>query len=301
MRLLLPLALLLVTLAGVPAQAGQFELIPPLRGRVLQGYEEVGRFEAGHRGVDLAGRAGEEVVAAAPGRVHFAGDVAGRGTVSIDHGNGWRTTYQPVSPSVVEGDVLAAGDGIGTLAPGHCLEACLHWGLTDGVAYADPLAYLELPPVRLLPHGAEPPSPPELAAASVPVAGELPVEGRLSSPFGMRRHPVTGRFKLHDGTDIAAACGTPVRAPNPGTVLSADFHLAYGYRVTIDHGGGVRMAYTHLPGLSVRPGQRVAAGEQIGVVGNTGLSTGCHLHWMAWRDGGLVDPLSLVTRGGGRP
>ena len=299
MRLLASVYLVLVLLwPPSPAVAAPgFELTPPVGGRVERGFDDVGRFEAGHRGVDLSGSSGEVVRAGAEGRVHFAGWVAGRGTVSIDHGNGWRTTYQPVRPAVSEGDVVEGGTAIGRLLPGHCAAPCLHWGLTDGTIHANPLAYLERPPVRLLPAGTEPQAWPELPPATTAMGGELPVAGRVTSPFGMRVHPVTGVFKLHDGVDLAAPCGTPIGSFAAGTVTRADFNVGYGFRVIVDHGGGFRTAYTHMPRLEVRAGDRVAGGQRVGAVGNTGFSTGCHLHWMAWRDGRLIDPLKLV---GGR-
>lgn len=296
MRVLLTMIAAVALTPLLPARAEPgFELDRPVPGPVLRGFDTLpSRYAPGHRGVDLAGEVGGDVRAAATGRVLFAGYVAGSGTVSVDHGNGWRTTYQPVRPTVAGGDQVVAGDRVGTLQEGHCSAGgCLHLGLTDGQEYRDPLDYLTLPVVRLLPHGSVPDPVPRLAAARVPPVGGHPLRGEVSSRFGMRRHPVTGKVKLHDGVDLAAACGTPVSAPTAGVVTDASFHLAYGYRVRIDHGGGLAMAYTHLPGLDVQVGQRVVAGERIGRVGDTGLSTGCHLHWMAWRGGQLIDPLTL--------
>jgi len=86
--------------------------------------------------------------------VVFAGMVAGRPVVSIDHANGLRTTYEPVDPSVAAGQQVARGSPIGTLVGGHAgcpLEACLHWGLRRGETYLDPLALLAPPRIRLLP------------------------------------------------------------------------------------------------------------------------------------------------------
>jgi murein DD-endopeptidase MepM/ murein hydrolase activator NlpD len=108
----------------------------------------------GHRGVDLAGVAGAPVYAAGTGVVRFAGQLAGRGVVSIDHADGLRTTYEPVQPSVAAGQQVRAGDRIGVLDPGHpgCpAAACLHWGLRRGDRYLDPLSLLGLGRVRLLP------------------------------------------------------------------------------------------------------------------------------------------------------
>lgn len=111
-------------------------------------------WRSGHRGADLAGAPGQQVLAAGAGTVAFAGPVAGRPLVSIDHPGGLRTTYEPVNPSVGAGQAVARGTPIGTLAAGHdgCpAEACLHWGLRRGETYLDPLALLRPPRVRLLP------------------------------------------------------------------------------------------------------------------------------------------------------
>ncbi|MDX3642660.1 M23 family metallopeptidase [Streptomyces sp. MB09-02B] len=119
-------------------------------------------YARGHRGVDLSAPAGSPVRAVAPGRVVFAGRVAGRGVVSIDlAGTGdppLRTTYEPVRTSVRKGDTVTAGTLLGTLeaTPSHCPTACLHWGLRRGDTYLDPLALLppwllRRGPSRLLP------------------------------------------------------------------------------------------------------------------------------------------------------
>jgi murein DD-endopeptidase MepM/ murein hydrolase activator NlpD len=108
---------------------------------------------AGHRGVDLLGRPGQEVHAALAGTVSFAGTLAGRGVVVVDHG-GTRTTYEPVEPAVAVGDRVSTGAVLGVLQTGlsHCFpRTCLHWGLVEGETYLDPLSLLGLGPVRLLP------------------------------------------------------------------------------------------------------------------------------------------------------
>jgi murein DD-endopeptidase MepM/ murein hydrolase activator NlpD len=111
---------------------------------------------AGHRGVDLAAPVSSPVRAAGPGRVVFAGPVAGRGVVSVAHPGGLRTTYEPVTATVAVGGVVEAGAVLGTVEAGHpgCpAAACLHWGLRRGDLYLDPLALLGLGRVRLLPTG----------------------------------------------------------------------------------------------------------------------------------------------------
>ncbi len=108
----------------------------------------------GHRGADLAGVPGDVVRAAGDGVVVFAGMVAGRPVVSVDHADGLRTTHEPVTPAVAAGQVVARGDPLGALVAGHggCpAAACLHWGLRRGGTYLDPLSLLRPPRVRLLP------------------------------------------------------------------------------------------------------------------------------------------------------
>ena len=165
-------ALVALVLAPLPAAAGvavATEVAPatrwawPLdpRAGVLAGFDApAGPFAAGHRGVDLAAGVGQPVLAAGAGTVAFAGSVAGRPVLSIDHPGGLRTTYEPVGvldADVRVGDRVAAGAPVGrvTAAPGHCLPVtCLHWGLRAGPGlsrYEDPLSLLGLQPVRLLP------------------------------------------------------------------------------------------------------------------------------------------------------
>lgn len=161
---------------GVPGAPGIDVSVPavgrawPVGGRpgprpsVLRGWEPpVTAYGRGHRGVDLAAAPGDAVRAVAPGRVSFAGRVAGRGVVSVElSGTGdppLRTTYGPVEPSVKKGDEVAAGAVLGTLGPAtdsHCATTCLHWGLLRGGTYVNPLSLLppwllRAGPPRLLP------------------------------------------------------------------------------------------------------------------------------------------------------
>ncbi|MFD9003135.1 peptidoglycan DD-metalloendopeptidase family protein [Streptomyces sp. NPDC059582] len=124
------------------------------RPMVLRGWEPPATvYGPGHRGVDLAASPGTPVRAVASGRVSFAGRVAGRGVVSVElTGTGdppLRTTYEPVRPSVHQGDALEPGDPVGTVEPtgGHCPAPCVHWGLVRATTYLNPLTLL---PPRLL-------------------------------------------------------------------------------------------------------------------------------------------------------
>ncbi|WP_084961358.1 M23 family metallopeptidase [Thermoactinospora rubra] len=109
---------------------------------------------AGHRGTDLAAPPGTPVLAAGPGVVGYAGELAGRGVVVVLHPNGLRTTYLPVVASVRQGDPVTTGTRLGVVQdrPGHCHEPCLHWGLLRTDHYLDPLLLVGLGVVRLLPY-----------------------------------------------------------------------------------------------------------------------------------------------------
>ena len=116
----------------------------------------------------------------------------------------------------------------------------------------------------------------------------------------MRLHPVLGIRKLHDGTDFAAGCGTPIKAAASGTVAERYFNAGYGNRLMIDHGkvGGryVTTGYNHATRYVVSVGQKVSKGQVVGYVGSTGYSTGCHLHLMVWENGSMVNPMSKWFR-----
>ncbi|MDP9404679.1 MAG: peptidoglycan DD-metalloendopeptidase family protein [Actinomycetota bacterium] len=130
----------------------------------------------------------------------------------------------------------------------------------------------------------------------LPAAGRgiltSPVPGaRLSSHFGPRHHPVLGTARMHDGADFAAPSGTPVRAAAAGTVVFAGPRGGYGNTVVVDHGDSLATLYAHQSALYVAAGTPVTAGQMIGAVGSTGLSTGPHLHFETRVAGVPVNPL----------
>lgn len=121
----------------------------------------------------------------------------------------------------------------------------------------------------------------------------VPGHHRITSPFGYRIHPILKYRKLHTGVDIGAPNGTPVVSAGSGTVIASRFMSGYGNCIMIDHGGKVTV-YGHLSSRAVSPGQSVSAGETIGYVGSTGMSTGAHLHFEVRVNGAVQNPLNYL-------
>lgn len=117
----------------------------------------------------------------------------------------------------------------------------------------------------------------------------------LSSPFGYRTDPVYGGGEYHSGQDIAAHRGTPVYATGDGVIEIAEFNFrGYGNEVLIDHGYGYKSHYAHLSTIEVAAGMKVRRGDKIGTVGNSGKSTGCHLHYEVIYRGSFMNPMSFM-------
>lgn len=121
-----------------------------------------------------------------------------------------------------------------------------------------------------------------------------PVNGGVSSGFGMRRHPILGYKRMHSGLDFKAGYGAPIFAATDGVVAYAGRKGGYGNFVQLNHGGGIATGYAHMSRIVAGPGQRVRQGQIIGYVGSTGLSTGPHLHYELYRDGRPINPLSIT-------
>jgi biotin carboxyl carrier protein len=130
--------------------------------------------------------------------------------------------------------------------------------------------------------------------ALVDVSFVPPVQGRWSSPFGLRRYYNGQPRRPHSGLDIAAPEGTPVRAPAPGRVVEAGDYFFNGKTLFLEHGQGLVTMYCHLQRIDVKPGQMVKQGERIGAVGQTGRVTGAHLHWSVSLNHTMVDPVLFL-------
>ena len=308
-RLLVPALGIAVALAGSPAAALPPQApataaehgfaIAPVGGRVERTFDPPAtRYSAGHRGVDLAVRPGEPVAAAMSGTVTFAGDVAGVGWVTVAHGGELDTTYGPIEPRLVDaGTVVMRGEILGFVAAG---ATRLDWGARFGGDYLDPLTllgrwetYLTTEDADVLPVLGGLTLATEATAVS---AGGLawPVAGALTSGFGTRVHPVTGQTRLHAGIDIGAGSGTRVTAAAAGVVAFAGLAGAYGNLVIVEHSDATRTYYAHMSSIDVQSGQAVRAGQGVGAVGSTGLSSGPHLHFEVRVAGEPRDPLGWL-------
>lgn len=267
-------------------------LRPIRNGHVIVSFSMTDQYGPGHRGIDLAAMPGQAVHAVAAGTVVWAGNVAGRPTISVEH-RGVKSTYEPVRTSVRIGDSVAQGEILGTVQAGHdsCAQTCLHLGRIESGTYLDPEALFlndghRRGAFRLISPLGAPPAP--------PIAGNLgegvPVAGLVSSGYGMRIHPISKVRKFHNGIDIQAPCGRRVVSVGSGSVRIAQMRGGYGQYVEIGHPNGTKTAYAHLSSINVSVGESVQRGDRIGSVGNTGASTGCHLHFIVKKGQRTIDP-----------
>lgn len=133
------------------------------------------------------------------------------------------------------------------------------------------------------------------ANIGVSVPSRRPIEQMsLSSSYGMRVHPVTGKLARHNGIDIPAPYGTPIYATADGIVGRAQRLGGYGNYVEVEHGNAIQTRYGHMSSFIVRPGQQVKKGDILGYVGSTGRSTGNHLHYEVRIEGAPVNPMPFV-------
>ena len=125
-------------------------------------------------------------------------------------------------------------------------------------------------------------------------AAPLAVSWRISSGYGWRQDPFTGVRSFHTGIDLVVPYGTSIKSAMSGTVAAAGYSNVYGNYVIINHGNGYQTLYAHMSSASVKKGERVAQGAQIGHTGNTGYSTGTHLHFSVYRNGKLINPTQVL-------
>lgn len=135
----------------------------------------------------------------------------------------------------------------------------------------------------------------EVRLTSLLVPSTAPVDGPVGSGFGFRPDPITGRAALHTGLDFPNDVGTPVHASAGGVVVLAEWHPAYGRVLEIDHGNGLVTRYAHCAEITVAPGALVKRGQLVAKVGNSGRSTGPHLHFEVLVDGVPQDPARFLA------
>jgi len=134
-------------------------------------------------------------------------------------------------------------------------------------------------------------------SALLPETGlQSPLTGKITSLFGMRTHPVLGETLHHDGIDISQPTGTPVKPLSSGVVTFAGNNGGYGLMVEVAHADGLTSRYAHLSSLSVRKGEQISQDQVLGAVGQTGMTTGPHLHLEILRQNTPVDPLTVLNR-----
>ncbi len=123
-----------------------------------------------------------------------------------------------------------------------------------------------------------------------------PAEGRISSKYGIRKHPLLGRRMFHSGVDISMPSGTPLRATAEGVVSFTGWEGRGGNTVVIEDGNGFRTAFAHNRENTVKVGQRVQRGDVIAYSGSTGAASGPHVHYEVWKNGASVDPAQYLNR-----
>ena len=131
---------------------------------------------------------------------------------------------------------------------------------------------------------------PQVGLLAWPLTGPM----KITSPYGERMHPIIGEEAFHRGVDLRANYGSPILAPADGVVLYIGRKTAYGNMVVVVHGGGIATVYGHLWKFAVQPYERVQKGQLLGYTGNTGFSTGPHLHFEVRQDGEPTNPLEWL-------
>jgi len=230
-----------------------------------------------------------------------------------------REASRALEAMLIKQIVTASGAFKGGESPGSAIRADLFaTTLADAVAQSGTLGLADQIMRSVSPGALPPPAPapgawPERSVTELrrhraeatevtelPEAAGLPVAGRVTSGYGVRRDPLTGAPSAHTGLDVGAPEGTPIRSPARGVVLSAGPKGGYGNAVEIDHGDGLVTLYGHASELMVIPGQIVEPGQEIATVGSTGRSTGPHLHFEVRVAGRPVDPSSALKKYGHR-
>ena len=185
---------------------------------------------------------------------------------------------------LVPRDVRAMGIGGGTVGssePGAELENSIDWLLEQArfqrTSFYDIACNLE-----------------KQAALQTGTPSIMPTSGWITSYFGLRRDPFTGRSNMHEGLDVVGIPGQPIVATAAGTAVIAGWYQNWGQVVELDHGKGLHSFYAHNSAVKVKVGEQVKRGQTIALLGSTGRSTGNHCHYGIKRNGNWVDPRKYI-------
>ncbi len=199
-----------------------------------------------------------------------------------------------------QGQTAAAGDSPGLSADRLVFPEVAESPMPEGITASN--LYFELPIEEMeddTPNEAfEIPSPDKVddAKYTLGFSYQRPLNGgRITSRFGYRIHPIHGNTTFHYGVDLGAAQGTPVYSFSAGTIAETGFHSVYGNYVLVSHADGFATFYAHLSKIYVKQGAKVKMGQKIAAVGNTGWSTGPHLHFEIRRNGKVLDPFDYLS------
>ena len=285
---------------------------PSIKGYAGNDYGEPRGTTRRHQGNDIFGPAGTTLVAVTDGTIdpkRFGPD-GGLGGLRLwllgDNGTGafYYAHLSRIAPNIYPGSRVQKGQVLGYMGKTGRLAVTtdnhLHFEFhpcgTPGACSVNPAGTFkpacdprqQQAPAQSI---AAPPAGPTQVA---PGRMLLPVQGRFTSPFGYRIHPIKRVRQLHAGQDIAAPIGTPIKAAKSGVVTTTRWQGGYGMLTIIDHGGGVTTRYAHQSKFLVTTGQQVVQGQIIGHVGNTGGSTGPHLHWEVRVNGQPTNPIPFT-------
>ena len=192
--------------------------------------------------------------------------------------------FEEMAKTVPKDGLFGHSSGLDMVQSWLRTEISERWAASGGVGLGDQLAQ-------------------SLGAASPPRATEsrfpLPVDGVVTSGFGRRVHPVSGEVDWHGGVDIAVPAGSPVRTPFPGRVISIGESDHLGRTVLVEHKGGYRTLYGHVEASTVQVGDNLKSGDVVALSGNSGRSTGPHLHFSMYLRNQPIDPATWLPELGG--
>lgn len=250
--------------------------------------------KAFHEGIDFTANINTPVLASQSGIVpRVSTDNKGYGKrIELEHTNGYKTLYAHLNEfNVTEGQKVHQGDIIGLVGKtGKATAPHLHFEIHENGKKINPLTLINIKSSK------------NKNQDKIPNSFYSPIKKeeltKVSSGYGMRKHPITKEMKQHNGVDYVAPINTEILAIGDGTVRKVNHTFeegkGYGRFVIVDHKNGYSSLYSQLNAYKVKEGQKVKAGDIIGLLGSSGMSTGPHLHLEIKKDGQFIDPESVI-------